>query len=152
MQHHKTKVAYNVPEWVKEQWKTKDQNYLAQLLMDANWSKDPMGSEMLWESRVQRFFPIPYIMIIWCSYPYTYQCFLSVKFLSHMSFWSPIPPTGGVHLPAGDCGHQKEGNDHSGWRDLGIGKGDERGLEVVPAPQLEISKHTFIYTFFLVTY
>lgn len=40
MQHHKTKVAYNVPEWVKEQWKTKDQNYLAQLLMDANWSKE----------------------------------------------------------------------------------------------------------------
>ena len=56
MQHHKTKVAYNVPEWVKEQWKTKDQNYLGQLLMDANWSKDLMGSEMLWESRVQRFF------------------------------------------------------------------------------------------------
>ena len=46
-QNHKTKVALNVPAWVKEQWQTKDQNYLAQLLMDSNWSKDLMGSEML---------------------------------------------------------------------------------------------------------
>ena len=52
---HKKKTAYNVPDWVKEQWKTRDQNFMAQLLMDANWSKDRI-----------------YILVL--PFPYVFKC------------------------------------------------------------------------------
>lgn len=37
---HKKKRGLNVPDWVKEQWKKREQNAMAKLLMDANWDKD----------------------------------------------------------------------------------------------------------------
>jgi hypothetical protein len=40
MKDHKKKQGLNVPDWVKEQWKSRDQNSTAQILMDCNWSKD----------------------------------------------------------------------------------------------------------------
>ena len=46
---HAKKTALNVPEWVREQWKSKDQNTMAQILMDANWDKD-WFSEYLYNS------------------------------------------------------------------------------------------------------
>lgn len=40
MKNHATKTGLNVPDWVKEQYKKTDQTQMAQMLMDANWSKD----------------------------------------------------------------------------------------------------------------
>ena len=40
MANHKSKTALNVPDWVREQWRSKDQNTMAQLLINANWDKD----------------------------------------------------------------------------------------------------------------
>lgn len=40
MKEHKKKTGLNVPDWVKEQWRTQDQNSMAQILINANWSKD----------------------------------------------------------------------------------------------------------------
>ena len=37
---HKKKTAYNVPQWVREQWQTRDQNTMANILINANWDKD----------------------------------------------------------------------------------------------------------------
>lgn len=37
---HKKKRGLNVPDWVKEQWKKREQNAMAKLLMDANWDKE----------------------------------------------------------------------------------------------------------------
>jgi hypothetical protein len=35
----KKRAHLNCPEFVKEEWKNKDQNSMAQILMDANWDK-----------------------------------------------------------------------------------------------------------------
>lgn len=38
IQHHK-RPHLNVPQFVIDEWKTRDQNTVAQILMDANWDK-----------------------------------------------------------------------------------------------------------------
>ena len=37
---HKVRTGLQVPDFVREAWKSKDQNAMAKILMDANWDKD----------------------------------------------------------------------------------------------------------------
>ena len=38
--HHKKKTMLNVPDFVREQWQQSDQNTMAKMLMECNFSKD----------------------------------------------------------------------------------------------------------------
>ena len=67
------KAHLNVPDFVKAEWKSRDQNSMAQILMDSNWDKAGVRLKLMHEKKINIFEFAPFLFNI---YIYIYKHWL----------------------------------------------------------------------------